>query len=94
MPYERKEFPYNLKVGADMKSVANLLQLTKDLCPSIDFMMIDVCNALNFRDERTILSRDIALTRPGNAPLLTNFQIHASSLVGGKSTLSAKSTPT
>lgn len=27
--------------------------------------MIDVCNAQNFRDEKTILSRDIALTRPG-----------------------------
>jgi hypothetical protein len=34
-------------------------------------MMIDVCNALNFRDEKTILSRDIALTRPGNALKLT-----------------------
>jgi adenylate kinase family enzyme len=26
--------------------------------------MIDVCNALNLRDEKSILSRDIALTRP------------------------------
>lgn len=30
----------------------------------IDFVMIDVCNALNLRDEKSILSRDIALTRP------------------------------
>lgn len=31
----------------------------------IDFAMIDICNAQNFRDEKTISSRDIALTRPG-----------------------------
>ena len=29
--------------------------------------MIDVCNAQNFRDEKTILTRDIALTRPGKS---------------------------
>jgi len=26
--------------------------------------MIDVCDALNFRDDKTIMTRDIALTRP------------------------------
>lgn len=67
MPYERKEFPYPLKVGADVRSVQNLQQLSDDLYSGIDFVMIDVCNALNFRDEKTLISRDIALTRPGKA---------------------------
>ena len=71
MPYERKEFPYPLKVGADVRSVQNLQQLSDDLYSGIDFVMIDVCNALNFRDEKTITSRDIALTRPGK-PILRN----------------------
>ena len=31
----------------------------------IDFAMIDICNSQNFRDEKTIQTRDIALTRPG-----------------------------
>jgi len=26
--------------------------------------MINICNSLNFRDENTIITRDIALTRP------------------------------
>jgi len=39
--------------------------LTKDMFHDIDFAMIDICNAQNFRDEKTISSRDIALTRPG-----------------------------
>ena len=65
MPFERKEFPYPLKVGVDIKTVANLKQVFKDQHSGIDFLMIDVCDALNFRDEKTIISRDIALTRPG-----------------------------
>ena len=65
MPYERKEFPYPLKVGADMRTVSDLNQLTKDMFREIDFAMIDICNAHNFRDEKTTSSRDIALTRPG-----------------------------
>lgn len=67
MPYERKEFPYPLKVGADIRSVQNLQVLSDDLFHGIDFCMIDCCNALNFRDEKTIASRDIALSRPGKS---------------------------
>ena len=65
----------------DVRCVANLKQLCDDIYSGIDFMMIDICNAVNFRDQKTIHSRDIALTRPGkfsnslkdlppNAPIL------------------------
>lgn len=65
MPYERKEFPYPLRVGADIRTVSDLKQLTRDMFSEIDFAMVDICNAHNFRDEKTISTRDIALTRPG-----------------------------
>merc|ERR1712166_843222 len=35
-----------------------------DLDQQIDFIMVDVGHALNFRDETTIQTRDIALSRP------------------------------
>lgn len=73
MPYERKDFPYPLRVGADIRSVQNLQQVSNDIYSGIDFVMIDVCNALNFRDEKTIVSRDIALTRPGKVTLPNQF---------------------
>ena len=65
MPYERKEFPYPLRVGADVRSCTSLQQLSDDLHQEIDFVLIDICNQHNFKDERTILTRDVALTRPG-----------------------------
>jgi len=90
MPYERKEFPYPLKVGADIRSVSNLQQLTKDMFHDIDFAMIDICNAQNFRDEKTTSSRDIALTRPGKSTydalylaLSNTLQTPASPQTGG-----------
>ena len=65
MPFERKEFPYTLKVGADVRSCPSVQQIADDMHREIDFVMIDTCNSLNFRDEKTIMSRQIALTRPG-----------------------------
>jgi len=65
MPYERKEFPYALRTGVDLKAVSNLQQACNDLSMDLDFMMIDLCHASNFRDAKTIETRDIALARPG-----------------------------
>jgi len=44
MPYERKEFPYPLRVGADIRAVSDIKQLTQDLYTEIDFIMVDICN--------------------------------------------------
>ena len=65
MPFKVKEFPYPLRVGVDMKSVFDLHLAFESLPNSFDFMMFDICNQSNFRDQKTITSRDIALTRTG-----------------------------
>ena len=63
MPYENKKFPYPLRIGVDLRSIQNLKQQINDLDMSFDFAMVDACHARNFRDEKTIETRDIALTR-------------------------------
>ena len=65
MPFENKKYPYKMRVGLDLRSCMNLTQYCNELDMNFDFLMIDVCHALNFRDEKTIASRDIALTRSG-----------------------------
>ena len=65
MPFECKTFPYAMRMGLDIRSCMNLSQYCNELDMNYDFLMVDVCHALNFRDERTIASRDIALTRSG-----------------------------
>jgi hypothetical protein len=65
MPYNLKEFPYPLRVGCDVRSCNDLPAMFNDLDQQIDFIMVDVGHALNFRDENTIQTRDIALSRPG-----------------------------
>ena len=65
MPFEHKNFPYAMRVGLDLRSCLNLTQLCNELDMNFDFLMVDVCHAQNFRDPRTIETRDIALTRSG-----------------------------
>lgn len=65
MPLESQNFPYTLRLGLDVRSCMNLSQFCNDLDQIFDFAMVDVCHALNFRDQKTIQSRDIALTRSG-----------------------------
>ena len=65
MPYEKQGIPYPLRIGINTKYVPNLHVLINDLDMNYDFAMIDVCNAHNFRDQNTIGTRDIALTRSG-----------------------------
>jgi len=64
MPHNIKDFPYPLRVGADIRSCNNLPVLFNEIDPKIDFLMVNNCHALNFRDQNTVESRDIALTRP------------------------------
>lgn len=54
-----------MRMGLDIRSCMNLTQFCNELDMNFDFLMIDASHALNFRDERTIHSRDIALTRSG-----------------------------
>ena len=65
MPFECKTFPYSMRIGLDIRSCMNLTQYCNELDMNYDFLMVDVCHAMNFRDEKTIQSRDIALTRSG-----------------------------
>ena len=54
-----------MRIGLDIRSCMNLTQYCNELDMNYDFLMVDVCHAMNFRDEKTIQSRDIALTRSG-----------------------------
>jgi len=65
MPYSIKDFPYPMKVGLDLRMCNDLPALFNDIDHNIDFLMVDVCQKLNFRDQNTLESRDIALSRPG-----------------------------
>ena len=65
MPFECAKFPYSMRMGLDIRSCMNLTQYCNELDMNYDFLMIDVCHAQNFRDEKTIQTRDIALTRSG-----------------------------
>ena len=67
MPFEHKSYPYALRTGLDIRSCQNLNQFCNELDINFDFLMIDACHVLNFRDEHTIVSRDIALTRSGKS---------------------------
>ena len=76
MPFENKKYPYKMRVGLDLRSCMNLTQYCNELDINFDFLMIDVCHALNFRDEKTIASRDIALTRSGKPPKESSANSH------------------
>ncbi len=65
MPFTVKEFPYALRVGRDMNAVSSLAATIADQEADYDFILVDVCHAMNFRTHKTIESRDIALTRSG-----------------------------
>ena len=65
MPFTVKEFPYSLRVGRDINAVSSLQATIADQENDFDFILVDVCHALNFRNHKTIESRDIALTRAG-----------------------------
>ena len=54
MPFEHKNFPYAMRMGLDLRSCQNLTQYCNELDANFDFLMIDVCHALNFRDAKTI----------------------------------------
>ena len=66
MGYKLKEIPYELKVGRDLKSVSSLHTTCMDQESQFDFILIDICHAMNFRTPESIVSRDIALSRSGN----------------------------
>ena len=69
MPHENKKYPYKLRLGMDASNVTNLHTFINDnLDMAFDFAMVDMCHQMNFRDEKTIQSRDIALTRSGKLP--------------------------
>lgn len=78
MPFENKKYPYKMRVGLDLRSCMNLTQYCNELDMNFDFLMIDVCHALNFRDEKTIASRDIALTRSGKPLKITHMRLNSS----------------
>ncbi|CDW76653.1 protein arginine n-methyltransferase [Stylonychia lemnae] len=63
MGFKTPEIPYELKVGRDINTVFNLHQVISEQQDYFDFVLVDICNALNFRTDATISSRDIALTR-------------------------------
>ena len=65
MGYKIKDFPYELRVGRDINAVSSLAGTILDQENDFDFILVDVCNAMNFRNQKTIESRDIALTRSG-----------------------------
>ena len=65
MPYQTKEFPYSLRIGVDIRMCNNLPSLFNAIDHNIDFLMVDTCHAMNFRDHSTNETRDIALSRPG-----------------------------
>ena len=65
MPYDKQGIPYTLRIGIDTRNVPNLHQLISNLDMNYDFAMVNVCNVHNFRDQNTMTTRDIALTRSG-----------------------------
>jgi hypothetical protein len=67
MGFKIKEFPYELRVGRDINTVSSLSATIADQENDFDFIIVDVCHAMNFRNHKTISSRDIALTRSGNS---------------------------
>jgi hypothetical protein len=49
MPYNVKEFPYQLRVGRDINAVSSLQATIADQEEDFDFILVDVCHAMNFR---------------------------------------------
>ncbi len=76
MPYTVKEFPYSLRIGRDVNAVSSLQATIADQENDFDFILVDVCHALNFRNQKTIESRDIALTRAGKCRYLIYIFAH------------------
>jgi hypothetical protein len=75
MPHENKKFPYKLRLGLDTRNVTNLHTFISDnLDMTFDFAMVDLTHQLNFRDEKTIVSRDIAHTRSDTSVKYTWWQ--------------------
>jgi hypothetical protein len=50
MPYSVKEFPYQLRVGRDINAVSSLQATIADQEEDFDFILVDVCHAMNFRN--------------------------------------------
>jgi len=65
MGFKTKEIPYEMRVGRDINTVSNLNQTIKEQRDYFDFILIDICHAMNFRTDSTLQSRDIAITRSG-----------------------------
>jgi hypothetical protein len=65
MGFKIKEFPYEMKVGRDIGAVSSLQATIADQEADFDFIIVDVCHAMNFRTHKTIETRDIAITRSG-----------------------------
>jgi hypothetical protein len=76
MPYTVKDFPYSLRIGRDVNAVSSLQATIADQENDFDFILVDVCHALNFRNQKTIESRDIALTRAGKCRYLIYIFAH------------------
>lgn len=49
MGFKIKDFPYELKVGRDINAVSSLAQTISDQDQEFDFILVDVCNSMNYR---------------------------------------------
>lgn len=50
MGFKVKDFPYELRVGRDISAVSSLAATVADQENDFDFIMVDVCHAMNFRN--------------------------------------------
>jgi hypothetical protein len=73
MGFKVKDFPYELRVGRDISAVSSLAATVADQENDFDFIMVDVCHAMNYRNQKTIETRDIALTRAGKLRMCLIF---------------------
>ncbi len=49
MGYKIKDFPYEMRVGRDITAVSSLAATINDQENDFDFILVDVCHAMNFR---------------------------------------------
>jgi len=62
--YKVDGIPYELRLGMNVPVCPPTLKVAvQDLCHNYDFVILDLFHKMNFRDENTIMSRQIAHTR-------------------------------
>ena len=73
--YQIDGIPYELKLGIDLPVCpANLKTTCQELNRSYGFALVDLFHKNNFRDENTMKTRQIALTRPDTVMNLGYWQ--------------------